>query len=69
MSLEGRIVAVVSAIGADVKSARARLTEVENRGNLFVQDSAPTHVGNYMWLQTNYQVPGGMALWVEDGQP
>lgn len=36
---------------------------------LFVQDTAPTVVGNYMWVQTNYLIAGDIAFWIEDGLP
>lgn len=69
MTLENRIVVVVSAIGADVKSAQSRLNAVEGRGELFVQSTPPSSNSKYMWIQTDYGVPGSITLWIEDGQP
>ena len=36
---------------------------------LFIQATAPVVTGNYMWVQTNYLVAGGITFWIEDGLP
>ena len=37
---------------------------------LFIQDDPPvTNSQKYMWLQTNFQEPGGFTIWFEDGEP
>jgi len=68
MSLAIRINDVVNSIGADIKSINGRLNATEASLHLYIQDVAPVVTGKYMWLQTNYQSPGGVALWIEDVQ-
>lgn len=34
---------------------------------LYIQDTQPvTTFPKYLWIQTNYQEPGGLTFWVED---
>lgn len=69
MTLSSRIESVVVAIGADIKGLRSRLDSAEAAGHLYVQDAPPSAPGAYLWVQTNFQATGGIALWVEDGKP
>jgi hypothetical protein len=38
---------------------------------IYVQPDAPVVAAGtpYMWVQTDYQEPGGITMWIEDGQP
>lgn len=49
------------------------LTNVSGGGGegfpVFIQDTTPvTSTEKYLWIQTNYQEPGGFTLWFEDGE-
>lgn len=35
--------------------------------NVYIQDSAPTDTGKFLWIQTNYGGPDDFTFWFEDG--
>jgi hypothetical protein len=57
----------------DVQAAIAELAASSGGGGvagsvpLFVQDSAPTAPGNYMWVETGLGAGTDWTIWIEDG--
>lgn len=69
MSLQSRLGALISAIGADIKALKANTDTLhQTEWTVFIQPTAPTGVlpTKYLWVNISADPP---TLFVEDGVP
>ncbi len=57
---------------AEIDALEIRVEDLESAEvageKIFIQDLAPVGAGaTYLWIQTNYEQPGDMTFWVNDG--